>query len=285
MLRRTVPVLVALAFVAAIIVVGRTGLRAESSESSTVPTTVWLYEGWNLVGWMGEAGPVDDLLDQASEIEAVYAQASSRDESGSLIWEKLERGATRIIDGGEALWVRVSGVTGRQAVAWKQKAIRELPDVHLPAGQSAVVWSWDGTRRLGAALGRLKDQLSHAYIWDKRDQRYHRYSSTFSTLDWWDSDVLIGSAILVHLTAPATWGPPTEPVVTSSPTLAERDWQVVSDTALAVHRYFHRWLGITPRGFEIRARDFPLPCLTGGSTYALSLDVPCPHLERLVSRK
>lgn len=284
MLRRAVPVLAALALVAAVIVAGRVGIRAESVESSTVPTTVWLYEGWNLVGWIGEAGQVDDLFDQASEIEAVYAQASSRSETGQLVWQELERDSTRSIRSGEALWIRVSDLSGKQAIAWKQEAVRELPDVHLPAGQSAVVWSWDGSRRLGAALGRLTDQLSHAYIWEKRDQRFHRYSAAFSSLDWWDSDVFIGSAILVELTAPATWGPPSKPVITDSDWMTDLDRQTIQEAAEAVHDYFDTWLGITPRAFDIHPQQSMLSCLSDGGPYALRLHLPCHDLERLVQQ-
>ena len=253
-------------------------IRAESDEPDTQAVTVWLEPGWNFVGWLGQDGPIDGLFEQVGEVVEVYAQAAADTDARTLTWRPVLRGSDRIIRSGEALWIRIEA---ERSVRWRQDALREMPDLPLRRGQHAVVWAGPGYRSVGAVLGRVSEQLRHALRWDNRTQAFQLYSPEFASHDIWSFQINPGDALLLQLDAPAVWGLPEGPTITGADWLPEADRRLLENTATNVHRYFDRWLGITPLAFELHAQKFPFPCLSGGSQYYLILYLPCPDLERL----
>ncbi|MCY3918544.1 MAG: hypothetical protein OXG38_01900 [Chloroflexi bacterium] len=242
--------------------------------AATVPVAITLVPGWNFVGWLGAAGPVDDLFAlvdrHPSEIAAVLAPAPANPPA-AVTWEPLARGAGRLIRPGEPLWIQVTGPGG---VGWRQEALRDPPGAALEAGRHAVVWSWAGDRPFGAVLGRVVGQLVSAQRWNVYRQAFERYPSDDPSPFY----VRHGEALYLQLDAPAVWGPAAGPTITGAEWLSESDQRTLEEVVAGVHAYFERWLGITPQPFEVRVQEFPFPCLRTAAATRAVLYLPCLHI-------
>lgn len=250
--------------------------QAQSPEPPTTAVTVWLYPGWNFVGWLGEDGPDDVLFGLAdastSEVAAVRAPGPANSPAATVTWEPLERGAGRMIRTGEPLWILIAG---ESSVRWQQDALLDPPVSPLGAGRHAVVWSWAGDRPFGAVLGRVAGQLVSAQRWNVHRQAFERHPLDLIN----PFDVRRGEALYLQIEAPAVWGPALGgPTVTGTDWLPETDRRTVEHAAAEVHRYFDRWLGITPLPFEVHTQEFPFPCLTAAGAYRATLYLPCLHI-------
>ena len=78
------------------------------------------------------------------------------------------------------------------------------------------------------------------------------------------------------------WTPAEGPAIAGVEWLPEDDQRILAEAAVAVHRYFDRWLGITPPIFAVTASEFHIPCLSSGGALHLSLQLPCAELRLFV---
>ena len=254
-----------------------TAVNAQSATEETTPVAVRLHPGWNFVGWLMADGPVDLLYAQVDETDMLYVQHPSQREKHELDWRRIERGTERVIQTGEALWIKLRG---DESVAWWQAALRDPPATPIPAGTSAVVKTWRHYRQLSMVTKDIREQLSHAYLWNARDQTFELYSSRFSSINPGHVYVSRGEALMVHTTAPALWGPPTEPVLTGLDWMPDTDRAELESLVTELYDYFERWFGKAPSGFSVRVKKFGIHCLTGGSNNRLDLYLPCADLRR-----
>ena len=119
----------------ALVAVLLTSHFARAEEDAPTIVTV-LHPGWNLIGWVEEATPVERLFEAVPQIERAYAW-DSLDQRWLVAFPRAGLGNLRTLLPGMGLRVVVSGDV---AVEWKRPRGEYVDQTPIRPGWNLVAW-------------------------------------------------------------------------------------------------------------------------------------------------
>lgn len=195
---------VLLAALALAAVLSMVGLRAQAADD--VMTTT-LQPGFNLVGWMAETAPVEELFETLPAAEAVYAWDA---EAGKWLMASpsvpTALNSLAELSPGMGLRVRIGG---DEAVDWTRSATPAGGIVRLSAGFNLVGWLGPDDSPLSyLALG-IGTSFRAAYSWDAASGAYLQHDGESSAGDDAFPPANRGDGIWIEVDRGVNWLQPT----------------------------------------------------------------------------
>ena len=185
------------AAVSAVVVLGTLG-QADDGEAFIVTE---LHPGWNLIGWVQEPTPVDELFDSVAELDriAVYDSASGT-------WSEKARAEQSegqwTLRSGRAYWLHVSG---ERAIEWMRERGSYSNDIELKSGSNFVAWR--ALDRVPAAVGlrQIRNSTVAAGRWDAAKQQW-RLAPVLLPFSYWSlSEFNHGDGVWIKAIEDVTW--------------------------------------------------------------------------------
>ena len=205
-------------------------MSAKSAAASDDSFSTTLHPGWNLIGWIQADASVDQVFEQIAELDLIVDAAgtqAARSEPGSL----------RRLLSGEGYWFRLNADA---PVEWIRPASRVSNTVDVAAGVSIAPWAGGANVPIGAALDELGDNLRVAWRWDPAAQDFRSWSPRFRPPYADDLPLRHGDALMLSLTAPATWEQPSTdfPLFDFAPQIPEDVRRAaVAETRLVIDQF------------------------------------------------
>ncbi len=151
--------------VAAALILPAQSVSADDQPPASLPVTIQLYPGWNLVGWLGEETTAGSLFESIESLEVVFVSRHVK-RVGGVQWEEVLRKSDLTMQAGEALWLKLRE-DGQ--VSWTQQAFTEVDPLQLQPGLNAAVWAWrhdSWAARQYLAQRRWRRDLPEFSAWD-----------------------------------------------------------------------------------------------------------------------
>lgn len=189
---------VVLVFVAVLVTSPVSGAEGGNASFITV-----LYPGWNLIGWVADATPVDSLFNEIEELDRV----SDRD-SASGDWQSTARGEdrvdseTRILRPGRAYWLYLNG---EQSVEWIRARGTYSNNMQLRSGTNFVAWRALDSVPAAVGMRQIRNSAVMAGTWDAATQKWRLAPVSLAFSYWSLNEFNHGDGVWIRTTTDIVW--------------------------------------------------------------------------------
>ena len=154
-----------------------------------------LYQGWNLIAWVGEDSTVGSVRNEISTLIEVHQFVAQTGESNRV-------DDSAVLQDGDLLWFRMSATSGEPAM-WRTESNLTPRRIDLDPGINYIPWVGRDSVRLSDLFAGIVTQVPHVTLWSADEQRW-RLVRTTST----DEIVRTGDVVALYTPEAFPWTQP-----------------------------------------------------------------------------